>query len=159
MAVTGRLYSVSFTAVSISAVQDLFNIISGASKITAIHSVELAQITQTTVGALRLRFRYVPATVTNGSGGGTATPRPFVVGDAAATFTARINDTTQASSSGTIVDIWSDQWNLLNGFLWVPPAVNRPIVVAQSAAFVVSLDVAPGSAITCSGTIVVEELP
>ncbi len=159
MAVTGRMYTVSFTAVSISGTQDLFNIIAGSSKVVAVHAIELAQISQTTVGNLRLRVRYLPATVTNGSGGGAATPRPMNVGDNAATFTARINDTTQASSSTTIVDLWSDQWNLLNGFLWVPPAVNRPFVGAPSGAIVVSLDSAPGSAITASGTITVEELP
>lgn len=159
MAVTGRIYTVSFTAVSISAAQDLFNIIAGSSKVIAIHAIELGQVTQTTIGNLRLRVRYLPATVTNGTGGSSVTPRPINVGDNAATFTARANDTSQATSSTTIVDLWSDQWNLLNGFLWVPPAVNRPFVGAPSGAIVVSLDSSPGSAITASGTITVEELP
>jgi len=159
MAISGRIYSAVFTNVAITAVQDLFALYAGASKIVALQSIELAQITQTTVGNLRLRVRYLPATVTAGSGGSAPTARPFVPGDAAATATVRVNDTTQATTSGTAVDLWSDQWNLLNGYLWVPTTVNRPPVSALSGALIVSLDSAPGSSITCSGSITFEELP
>lgn len=159
MAVTGRLYSVSFAGVAITATQDLFTIIPGATKICAIHSFELAQVTKTSVEILRARLRLVPATVTAGSGGSAPTPVPFSSGDAAATFTARANDTTPATSSGTILDLWADQWNLLNGLLWVPPITNRPFVIAPGAAAVLSLGTAPAASITASGTIVVEELP
>lgn len=159
MAISGRLYSVSFSGVTISAVQDIFTIIPGSSKIVAIQSIALGQITQTTVGSLRIRLRYVPATLTAGSGGSTPTPRPVVVGDAAATATAHANDTTQATSSGTIVDIWNDQWSLLNGFLWANPIGARPPVGAPSTAFVLSLDSAPAAGIVANGTIMFEELP
>jgi hypothetical protein len=50
----------------------------------------------------------LPATVTNGSGGGAGTVKPLVPGDAAASATSRINDTTQATTSGTAVDLWDD---------------------------------------------------
>jgi hypothetical protein len=159
MSMSGRQYSASFTNVSVAAVQDLLAIYAGSSKIVAVQSVELSQITQTTIGSLRVRLRYLPTTVTAGTGGTSVTPVRQVPGDAAATATARANDTTQATSSGTAVDLWSDQWNLLNGFLWVPPSVGRPPVIGLSGAFVVSLDAAPGSAVFCSGTVVFEELP
>jgi len=159
MAVSGRLYSMSFTAVSISAAQDLLALYAGASKVIAIQSIELSQVTQTTIGSLRWRLRYLPATVTAGSAGSAGTISPLSPGDSAATATGRINDTTQATTSGTAVNIWSDQWNLINGVLWVPPNVNRPPVSALSGALIVSLDLAPGSAITASGTVTFEELP
>lgn len=159
MAASGRLYSVGFTAVSISAVQDLIAIYAGTSKIVAIQSIEFSQVTQTTIGSLRWRLRYLPATVTAGSGGSVGVISPLNPGDAAATCTARTNDTTQASTSGTAINLWSDQWNLINGALWVPPNVNRPPVSALSGALVVSLDLAPGTVINASGTVTLEELP
>jgi hypothetical protein len=159
MAASGRLYSVGFTAVSISAVQDLIAIYAGASKIVAIQSIELSQVTQATIGSLRWRLRYLPPTVTAGSGGSAGVISPLNPGDAAATCTARTNDTTQATTSGTGINLWSDQWNLINGVLWVPPNVNRPPVSALSGALVLSLDLAPGVGITASGTVTLEELP
>ncbi len=158
MAASGRLYSVSFQNVTISAAQDLFNIKCSASNIIAIQSVEIGQITGTSVANQRIRFRYVPTTVTNGSGGGAGTINKLVSGDAASNSTARINDTVQATSSGTILDLWNDSWNIINGYLWVPPIPSRPIIIPPSAAFVLSLDSAPATIVT-NATIVFEELP
>jgi hypothetical protein len=110
------------------------------------------------VANLRVRLRYLPSTVTSGSGGGAGTLKPFVPGDAAATITGRTNDTTQASTSGTAVDLWDDAWNTINGFLWVPPVPSRPPVIGLSGAFIVSLDTAPSS-IVANGSVTVEELP
>lgn len=158
MAMSGRIYSVSFQNVTVLAVQDLISVTCGATKIIAILSVNLGQITATAVANTRIRLRYLPATVTAGSGGSVVTPRLFVPGDVAAVATSRANDTTQATSSGTAVDLWDDQWNIVNGFLWVPPVPSRPPVIGLSGAFVVSLDTAPASIVT-SGTVVFEELP
>ncbi len=79
-------------------------------------------------------------------------------GDAAATATGRVNDTTQASSSGTAVDLFATAWNTINGLLWVPPNPQRPPVIGLSGAFIVSLDTAPSSLVS-SGSILFEELP
>jgi hypothetical protein len=157
MAISGRLYSMSFQNVTMSAVQDALCVYAGASKIFAVLSVNLGQVTATSVGNLRVRIRYLPTTVTAGSGGSAGTLKPFVSGDVAATITGRINDTTQAIS-GTAVDLWSDQWNVINGFLWVPPIPSRPPVCGLSGAIVVSIDSAPASLVV-SGSVVVEELP
>lgn len=159
MALSGRLYTLDVNGVSVSAVQDLLAVYAGATKILAPVSVNIGQITGTTVANLRVRLRYLPATVTSGSGGSAATPRPYVPGDVAATATGRINDTTQATTSGTAVDLWTDQWNTVNGFLWVPPIIGRPPVIGLSGAFIVSLDTAPGSAITVNASVTFEELP
>ena len=158
MAVSGRIYTMGFQNVSLNAVQDLFNVSAGSSKIFAVLSINLGQITGTAVANCRIRIRYFPSTVTAGSGGAAGTIKPWVSGDPAATITGRTNDTTQATSSGTIVDLWDDQWNIINGFLWVPPVPSRPPVIGISGAVIVSLDTAP-SAILASGSITVEELP
>ncbi len=158
MAMTGRIYTMAFQNVTLSAVQDALAVYAGSSKIFAVLSVNLGQITGTTVANLRVRLRYLPSTVTSGSGGGAGTLKPFVPGDAAATITGRTNDTTQASTSGTAVDLWDDAWNTINGFLWVPPVPSRPPVIGLSGAFIVSLDTAPSS-IVANGSVTVEELP
>lgn len=159
MAMSGRLYSVSFQGVTLSAVQDLFNVLAGASKVLAIQCVQLGQITGTSVANYRIRGRYLPVTVTNGTGGGAGTIVRQVPGDAAATATARINDaTTQATSSGTAVDLWDEAWNSINGYLWTPPVPGRPPIIGLSGAFVLSLDTAPSS-VVANGSVTFEELP
>jgi hypothetical protein len=158
MAMTGRLYSASFSNVAVSAVQDMLGIYAGV-KVLGIHSVNIGQISQTSVESLRLRLRMLPATVTSGSVGSAVTPRPLVSGDAAATATARANDTTQATSSGTAIDIWDDVWNLVNGYVWMPPVVGRPFIIPPSGAFILSLDSAPAAARTTNASVVFEELP
>lgn len=158
MAVSGRIYTVGFNNVTLSAAQDLICIYAGASKIFAILSINIGQVTATAVANQRIRIRYLPTTVTAGSGGSAGTIKPIVPGDAAATITARINDTTQATTSGTAVDLWDDQWNVINGMLFVPPIPSRPMVCGLSGAITLSLDTAPAS-LVASGSITVEELP
>lgn len=157
--ISGRIYAVGFQNVSVSAVQDLIAVYAGASKIFGLLSVNIGQVTGTTVQNLRWRIRYLPSVVTAGSAGSAGTVKPILPGDAAATITARINDTTQATTGGTAVDLWDDVFNTINGALWVPPTPGRPFVCGLSGAIVISLDQAPASALTMSGTVTVEELP
>lgn len=158
MAMSGRIYTMSFTNITLSAAQDLLCVYAGSSKIFALLSVNIGQITATSVANQRIRIRYLPTTVTTGSGGSAGTLKPFVSGDGAATVTGRINDTTQATTSGTAVDLWNDQWSVINGFLWVPPIPSRPPICGISGAITVSLDTSPSSLVT-NGSIVIEELP
>lgn len=159
MAVSGRIYTTGFSGVTVAAVQDAINVLAGATKVLGILSVNLGQVTGTTVANARVRLRYLPVTVTNGTGGGAGTVKPWVSGDAAATATSRINDaSTQATSSGTAVDIWDDVWNTVNGFLWVPPVPSRPPVIGLSGAFIVSIDTVLASFV-CNGSVTFEELP
>jgi hypothetical protein len=157
MAMSGRIYTMSFTNVTLSAVQDALAVYAGATKIFAVLSVNLGQVTATSVANQRVRLRYLPATVSSGSGGSAGTLKPFVAGDVAATVTGRINDTSQATTGGTAIDLWDDQWNIINGFLWVPPIPSRPPVIGLSGAFIVSLDTAP-SGIVANASILIEEL-
>jgi len=102
-----RTYYVAFENVAISAAQDLVSIKGSSGKTCKLKRIVLGatdtslQIAQ----SLRIRCRYFPATMTQGSGGSTPTPSPADPGDAAASFTAHTNDTTQATDSGTAVNI------------------------------------------------------
>jgi hypothetical protein len=155
MAMTGRLYSVSFQNVTLAAVQDLFSLTPGSSHVIGITSINLGQITGTTVANLRVRLRRA-ATFTAGSGGSAFTPTPWVQGDVAASTVAGINETTQSTS--TFLDSWDDVWNTVNNYLWVPPIPSRPLIIPPGGGFVLSLDTAPSSLVS-NGTITFEELP
>lgn len=103
----GRVYTVSFDNVAVSAVQDLFSFKGSSGKTCKLKRV-IVGMTDTslqTAQGLRIRCRYFPATMTQGSGGATPTPQPVDPGDAAAGFTAHTNDTSQATSSGSAVNI------------------------------------------------------
>lgn len=152
-----RIYTVSFSGVSVSAVQDLLAVYSGASMAFEVHSIQLGQITQTAVEAVRLSLKRLPVTATTGSGGTAPTPRKISNGDVAATVTARANDTGVATTNGTAVTLLADSFNLVNGYQWIFPPDDRP-VCGLSEAIVLSLDSAPSAARTMSGTMVIEEL-
>ena len=152
-----RLYTVIFNNVSVAAVQDLISVTCTANMAIKIHEVAIGQVTATTIGNLRISLKRMQATVTAGSGGTAYTPVPINFGDAAATATARVNDTTQAISSTGAQIMRADIYNVLNGFLYLPPIEDR-IIIKPSQAFVVSLDSAPGSAEIMSCSLVFEEL-
>jgi len=63
---------------------------------------------------IRISILRLPATVTPGSGGSTPTPQPMDSNNAAAGFTARCNDTTVATTSGTAATLGEMAWNERN---------------------------------------------
>lgn len=160
----GRLYVVEFHGVSISAQQDLFYIKPAADKICFVEQVKLSNVgVAADAGDAQeelfdVELCYVPATVTASAGGNSFTPKPLAINDTAAGFTARINDTTKATSSGTIDNRDSDGWNVRIPYIWLPAPEHRPIV-SNAAAFVFRLNSTPTDAITCNGSMLVRELP
>jgi hypothetical protein len=156
----GRPYSVQFNNVSVSAVQDLIGLYCGASMACKLSGVVVGQITNATAALLRVSINRLPATVTSGSVGTSATPQKINRGDASATATARVNDTTQATTSGTKAVLHSDVFNTVNGyqFFWPAGSTDLRPVIGLSEAVVFSLDTAPGAAMTMSGTLYFEEL-
>lgn len=152
-----RVYSMAFAGVSVSAAQDLLAVYTGPAKAIRIHEVVLGQTTATTIGNLQISLKRLDATVTDGSGGAVATIIAINPGDAAASVTGRTNDTTQATTTGTSQTVRSDVMNVLNGYQYLPPPEDQPIIGLNSA-FIVSLDSAPTAAEVFSGTVVFEEL-
>lgn len=160
-----RLYTVVFANVAVTAVQDLFYINPAANKPVEIHSVSLSNVgIAADAGDAqeafdRLEIIRVPATVTVGSGGTAPTPTPLLPNDAAASFTARVNDTTPATTSGTLLTVDAGGWNERSwGLAWLPPDPGYKLRCANGQALVVRLNSAPPDSIALSGTIVVEEL-
>ena len=152
-----RAYSVRFANVSVSAVQDLIALYCGASMGIELHGVVIGQITQASVENLQISIKRMPATVTTGSGGSAPSVRKIGRGNAAATVTARANDTTPATTGGTAEVLHSDTFNLVNGYQFFFPQDDRPDF-GLSEACVLSLDSAPAAARVMSGTLYFAEL-
>jgi len=117
-------------------------------KMLRIKSVSLSDVDATAPSTnmqLALRCRYLPATVTNGSGGGTPAIGKMDPGDAAASFTALSNNTTKATTSGTVAILLEDGCNIYAGYSYPFPA---PPVVGPSESFVFELITAPPSGVT-----------
>jgi hypothetical protein len=151
-----REYSIEFDGVAVSAVQDLLAVYAGASMAFEVHSITLGQISASAVGNLRITLKRMRATVVTGTGGSAPTVQKLNDGDAAATVTARANDTGQATAT-TSAKLHADVYNVVNGYQWIFPPDDRP-VIGPSQAVVFSLDTAPGGSETMSGTMVIGEL-
>ena len=154
----GRLYSVEFSKIEVSADQDLFELTPADDKPIAIHAVYLAQSSDLGDAAEEiLNIKVIRGLGTSGSAGGTSTPAPLNPIDTAAGFTCEINNTTIATS-GTAIDLHSDSWNIRAGLQLVFTPDMRPIATQANTLLVVRLMEDPGDAVTMSGTCYVEEL-
>lgn len=154
-----RMYTVSIKGVVVSAAQDLLELTGAAGKLLRIHEIKISQSSDAGDAQseqLQIVMQRLTGGYTSGSGGSAPTPRPLDPGSPAASFTAEINNTTQASG-GTAVDIVVDSFNVLGpGWHYLPVPECRPVLGASSA-IVVSMP-APADAITVNGYIKVEEL-
>jgi hypothetical protein len=152
-----RFYTVSSNAVVGAAAMDLALIIGAAGKVLKVHRLECASTDAAapTSGELNFKAIYLPATVTNGSGGTTPTPAKQDQGDAAATFTAHANDTTPASTNSTAVTLWSGGAHVLTGLDYMP---KSPWTVNPSTALEFFLVTLPSGTIHLDMCVTVEEI-
>lgn len=152
-----RRYAVSFEQVAATGPQDLLQINGAAGKILRIISVSvaMADTSPPTNQQFGLRARFLPATVSGGSGGSTPTPQPYDPGDAAASFTAKANNTSKATTSGTASILLEDACNSFAGYQYMFPA---PPTIGPSEAFVWELLSTPVGSPHLSGTAIVEEM-
>lgn len=160
----GRIYAVEFHNVAITAQQDLFYIKPAADKICIIEAIYLSNIGGAADAGdaqeelYDVEIIYVPATVTPSSGGASATPQPLMINDSTAGFTARTNDTSKATTSGSLANRHSDGWNVRIPYQYTPLPEHR-IIVANAAAIVFRLNTTPADSILVSGTMYVREMP
>lgn len=154
----GRMYAVTFTAVAVTATQDLFMIAPAANKPVAIHELILGQSSDVGDAAEEiLRVQIIRGHTTVGSGGSSVTPAPMLAADTAAGFTARVNDTTIASAGTTTVH-YAEPFNIRAGLdkIWTPE--TRPYCTNGETRIVVRLMASPADELTMSGTLYVEEV-
>ena len=154
----GRIYTVEFEAVAVTAQVDLFELTPADDKPVEIVGLFLSQSSD--AGDAQdelLRYRVIRGHATSGSGGSAPTPRPLNPSDATAGFTAETCNTTIASA-GTPVNLHSDTFNVRAGLpLWLPERCEWGASQAGTT-LVVRLMAAPADSLTMSGTLYVREL-
>lgn len=155
-----RAYQVLFENVTVSAAQDLVQITGATGKRMTIKRawVGCGVTSLPTAQGIRLRARFLPATVTIGSGGTTSvTPSKVDPGDATcSSTTCAINNTTQATTNGTAVVLYSNGVHLYAGDIWSPVPGCEP-VIGPSEAFVWELLSTVTGTVTLSGGVLFEE--
>jgi hypothetical protein len=124
-----RVYTAAFKFVTISAAQDLVALKGSSGKTVIVRRVYLYMndTTLQTAQGLRLNLKYASATITLGSGGSSATARPHDQGDSAFSGTARVNDTTPATTSGGFTDITPAGGHNYQGFDYTWPRGEEPV--------------------------------
>lgn len=155
----GRIYTVNFAAVSVTAAQDFFELTPADNKPVEIVGLFLTQVGNSDVGDAQeelLRFSICRGYTTSGSGGSAPTPVPVKTPDSAAGFTAEVNNTTVATT-GTAVVVHEEAFNVRSGYAnWWPDGAE-PFCSQANTTIVVRLNAAPADAITLSGTLYVRE--
>lgn len=147
----GRIYSVTFSAVGVSAAQDLFEVAPAANKPVMLLGIELGQTSDSgDAQDEQLQITIVRGHTTSGSGGSAATPRPRLTNDTAASAACEVNNTTIASA-GTGVALFTGAWNVRAGYIRPFAEHERPVCAASE--LIVVRQTAPADSITMSGTL------
>src|SRR5688500_6149223 len=136
------LYAASFENVSVTAIQDLFEIVAAAGGPLRIHAIYLGQTSDVGDAAEEiLRVRILRGHTTSGSGGSTVTPAPLRSAGTAFGGTCEANNTTPATA-GSPVTCHVDAFNIRAGWVYVPTPETR-IEVAASERIVINMPAAP----------------
>ena len=148
----GRMYTLEFTDVAVTAQQDLFQI-EAITVPAIIHAVYLSQITDVGDSAaenLSISINRVTDDVTDDK----ATVQ-IDKGDATQLAEIAINETSELTTG--LERIHSEAWNIALPFVFLPTPEMRPVVEVGNA-IVVNLNTTPNDSITMSGTIYFEEV-
>jgi hypothetical protein len=152
-----RLYRVTFEQVLISAAQDLFQINGASGKMLRIlhRNIGATDTTLVTAQSLALRERLLPSSVSNGSGGTTPTIYKTDSGDAAASFTALVNNASKATTTGTAAVLFETGCHIYNGY---DDEFDVPPVIGPNQAYVFELLSTVSGTAHFSGSVLVEEI-
>jgi len=154
---SGRPYTVSFSATAVTAAVDLFELTPADDKPIEVYGIFVAQSSDFgDAQAEQIGFRVIRGHTTSGSGGGTPTPRPLNRSDTAAGFTAETCNTT-AASAGTAIDLHADVINMQAGYGMFLPEGSEWSASQGDTTLVVRLIAAPADSLTISGTLYVRE--
>src|SRR3990167_3670025 len=153
----GNIFTATFSAVAVSAAQDVFTIVAPQGKRVKIREIVLAQYTDFADAAAEiLSVLVVRGYTTAGSGGSAGTPGNVDPSGRRASATVRRNDTTVATG-GTAAVLRSGAWNIQSEWLYIPDQSERAIL--QPDQRLVVRITAPAGSVTMNATLVFEEVP
>lgn len=151
-----HIYSAVFSAVSVSAAQDVFEIVAPSKARVTIRKIVLGQYSDFgDAQAEHLSVKIIRGHTTGGSGGSTVTPASLNGYAPPSEATVEANNTTVATTGGT--DLIADMMNVSAGWLYEPLPEER-ITISDGERLVVRIT-APADALTMNGTLVFEETP
>lgn len=158
----GRIYTGTFKGVTVTAQQDLFELLSPSDAILRIHAWALSQTTETGDAAeemLLLTTNRGVGAVTSGSGGSSVTTQPIEDGDTATGATLEANNTTRmvAGSGALENDLEVHGWNVRVPYQWIYTPEMRPIV-SPGNRWTLELETTPADSLIMNGTITFEEI-
>ena len=154
-----RMYTIGFDNVTVTAAQDLLTVRASATNGLTLRRLSLSASAISAAAEIRVRLKRMPATVTLGSGGSAPTIQKVSSRNGIAALSSpRANDTTQATTSGTAVQLATWNWNVLQDFLEVPPTEYERWEADVSEALIVDLLAAPGASTVLSGFLVFKEV-
>ena len=146
----GRLYRAQFSLITISAIQDIWELNAPADSVVELLSMQIGQVTDLgDANAENLAIQISKAPSASGSGGASVTPVAGESGDAAFGGTVERNNTTQAT--GTVFGE-TLLWNIALEYLYAPVPEER-IWLSPSERLVFELPVAPGSGLVSYSTL------
>jgi hypothetical protein len=157
MSYIGVEHFVHFAQVAVTVAQDLFELIPGAAKPLIIEDGELTQSTELgDAQEEQLVLQWRRGNTTTGAGGTTLTPVKKNPSFAAATFTAKANNTTKATA-GTPDTLLPSTWNLRQEkrLALLPQGV---LEVPGGSRLCLELVNAPLDSVTISGWLLVREV-
>lgn len=159
-----RIYTVVFqgTVTAAGADTDWLELLAADDKPLRLRGLKFGQISEvgdTAEEGLRISIIRLPATVTSGSGGSAATPAAIDANEPAAGFSAEVNNTTVATTSGTALILEEFGWNNRNSpmEMWWPDPQFAP-QVKQAEALVIRQQTTLADDMTFCLTAYVEEL-
>ena len=156
----GRIYSIQVNAVTVSAAQDIFEVLANSAKPFVLHEIVITQSSDygdAQAEGLTVLIKRASGTYTSGSGGSSPSVNPHTFSDAAAGVTAEANNTSQASAgTGALTTVRAEAFNIQSGWQYLPTPETR-MLFSGSQACVVSIT-APSDAVTLSATMVIEEM-
>lgn len=152
----GRIYNLPIARTAVTVAVDIIEIVTAATHICVVHSIELTQSTELGDAAEeQLQLSWKSGQTTSGSGGGTGiTPVPILLGDSAHGMTVENFNTTKATA-GTIVThkVWD--WNVRVPFIYIFTPETR-LVIPPSTRATFELVAAPTDSVTMGGQICLE---
>lgn len=153
----GRKYTIHLAPTAITVAADLVEIDPATDKPVIILGWRLYQTSDVGDAAEEiLGYAWVRGNATSGSGGSAATPAKALTGDAAASATCEVANTTQASA-GTAVTVWSGPFNVRAGDIQVLTP-DQWFATTGSDLLCLRLLGAPADSLTIGGSVDILEI-
>lgn len=154
----GPIFAATFSAVAVTAAQDVFEITAPSTSKVLIREIRLGQYSDAGDAQAELLSVLIQRGYTvSGSGGSSSTPAKFRghTGAPSAASTVEMNNTTVANT-GSAVTLLADTFNVQAGWRYYPAPEDR-IVIEPGVILVVRIT-APADSLTMNGTLVFQEI-